>query len=117
MKMERRHFLRAGMGATAAGLLSYAAAQTKAPSGIKLGTFFTDKPNEDDLTMLRHAGVEAVSIWTAIENNTAEWMIATRKKLEANGVQVYNIGILDLHCDPTLVLSLSGVEQKIEQYK
>jgi len=118
MNMERRHFLlRLGMGVAGAGLLRYAAAQVKAPSGIKLGTFFTDKPNEDDLTMLRHAGVEAVSIWTSIENNTAEWMIATRKKLEANGVQVYNIGMLDLHCDPTLVLSLPGVEQKIEQYK
>lgn len=117
MKIERRHFLRTGMGGIGAGLLKYAAAQTNSASGIKLGTFFTDKPNENDLTMIRHAGVEAVSIWTSIENNTSEWMIATRKKLEANGVQVYNIGILDLHCDPTLVLSLPGVEDKIEQYK
>jgi mannonate dehydratase len=118
MKMERRHFLlRGGMAAVGAGLLRYAAAQTKAPSGIKLGTFFTDRPSEDDLTMLRHTGVEAVSIWTSTANNTAEWMIATRKKLEANGVQVYNIGMIDLHCDPTLVLSLQGVENKIEQYK
>jgi mannonate dehydratase len=117
MRMERRHFLRLGMSAAGAGLLKYADAQTKVPAGIKLGTFFTDKPNEDDLTMLRHAGVEAVSIWTSIENNNAEWMLATRKKLEANGVQVFNIGVIDLHCDPTLVLSLSGVENKIEQYK
>src|SRR5260370_459318 len=115
MNMERRHFLlRLGMGVAGAGLLRDAGAQGKAPSGIKLGTFFTDKPNEDDLTMLRHEGVEAVYIWTSIENNSAEWMIAKRKKLEANGVQVYNIGMLDLHCDPTLVLSLPGVEQKIE---
>ncbi len=117
MKLERRHFLRAGMGAASAGLLRFAAAETKAPSGIKLGTFFTDRPNENDLTMLRHHGVEAVSVWTSIENNNAEWMIATRKKLEANGVQIYNIGINELHCDPTLVLSLPGVETKIEQYK
>lgn len=117
MKLERRHFLRMATSGAAARLLKYADAQTKAPSGIQLGTFFTDRPNEDDLAMLRHAGVEAVSIWTAIENNNADWMIATRKRLEANGVQVYNIGILDLHCDPTLVLSLPGVENKIEQYK
>jgi len=117
MRMERRHFVRVGLGAAGAGLLSYAAGQTKPPAGIKLGTFFTDKPNENDLAMIRHTGVEAVSIWTSIENNSAEWMIATRKKMEANGVAVYNIGILDLHCDPTLVLSLPGVEEKIEQYK
>ncbi len=106
-----------GMAAAGGGLLSYAAAQSKATAGIKLGTFFSDKPNDNDLTMLRHAGVEAVSIWTSIENNTAEWMIATRRKMEANGVQVFNFGIMDLHCDPTLVLSLPGVEKKIEQYK
>jgi mannonate dehydratase len=117
MKIERRHFLRMGMATAGAGLLSYAAAQSKLPSGIKLGTFFTDKPTENDLTMLRHAGVEAASVWTTVENNSAEWMIATRKKLEANGVHLYNIGIIELHCDPTLVLSLPGVEQKIELYK
>jgi mannonate dehydratase len=117
MRIERRHFLlRLGMGAAGAGLLSLAA-QSKVRTGIKLGTFFTDRPTADDLTMLRHAGIDSVSIWTTIENNTAEWMIQTRKKLEANGVEVYNIGMLDLHCDPTLVLSLPGVEQKIEQYK
>src|SRR5438445_2007022 len=115
--MQRRHFVRLGMGATAAGLLRYAAAQTKTPSGIKLGISFTDRPNENDFAMLRYAGVDAVSIWTSIENNTAEWMIGIRKKLEANGVQIYNVGMLDLHCDPTLVLSLPGVENKIEQYK
>lgn len=120
MSISRRHLLlRAGLGATATGLLGLAAAQTnrRAPAGIKLGTFFTDKPSEDDLAMLRHAGVDAVSIWTSIENNTADWMLATRKRLEANGVEVYNIGIIDLHCDPALVLGLPEADSKIAQYK
>ncbi len=117
MSMDRRHFIRVGSAAAGACLLSFAAAQTQTPNGIKLGTFFTDRPTENDFAMLRHAGVEAVSVWTSIENNSAEWMISNRKRLEANGVQVYNIGIIDLHCDPALVLSLPGVEQKIEQYK
>jgi mannonate dehydratase len=108
--------MRAGMTVAGAGLLAYAA-QSKNPGGTKLGTFFTDRPTEDDLAMLRHAGVDAVSIWTTTAHNNAEWMIQTKRKLEANGVEVYNIGMLELHCDPTLVLSLPGVEQKIEQYK
>ena len=93
------------MSATGAGLLRYAAAQTKAPAGIKLATMFTDRPNEDDLTSIRHAGVEAVSIWTSIENNNAEWMIGMRKKLEANGIEIYNIGIIDLFhaCVPAII--------------
>jgi len=105
------------MAATASGLLRYAGAQSKARTGIKLGISFTDRPNENDLAMLRYAGVDAVSIWTSIENNSAEWMIGMRKKLEANDVQIYNIGMIDLHCDPTITLGLPGVENKIEQYK
>jgi mannonate dehydratase len=105
------------MAATGAGLLRYAAAQTKAPSGIKLGTMFTDRPTEDDLATLRYAGVEAVSIWTSIQNNNAPWMIGIKKKLEASGIEVYNIGVIDLHCDPTMALGLAGMETKIEQYK
>ncbi len=115
--MQRRHLLRLGAGATAAGLLRFAAAQTKPAGGIMLGMSFTDRPKEEDFALLRHAGVEAVSIWTSIENNKAEWMTSMRKRLESNGVKIYNIGIIDLHCDPTLVLGTSGVEQKIAQYK
>ena len=46
---------------------------------------------------------------------TPEWMIATGKKLEANGVEVYNIGVNDLYCDPATVLGLDGVDTTIEQ--
>lgn len=116
--MERRHLLRLGAGAASAALLGYAAQQTKrTTSGIKLATFFTDRPNDNDLAMLRHAGVDAVSIWTSIANNNLEWMLTMKKKMEANGIEIYNIGILDLHCDPTIVLGRPGVETKIEQYK
>lgn len=118
MEIDRRHLLRMGAAATSAGLLRLAHAQTKAPAnGILLGMSFTDRPKEEDLAMLRHTGVEAVSIWTTIANNNADWMIGMRKRLEANGVRIYNIGILDLHCDPALVLGLPAAEQKIAQYK
>jgi mannonate dehydratase len=44
-------------------------------------------------------------------------MVQTRRRFEAHDIQVYNIGILDLHCDPTMVLGLPGFDNKIEQYK
>ena len=114
--MNRRRFLEAGIGGAA--VLSRSAIGGPAmPSGIKLGTFFPDNPTENDIAMLRHAGVETVSIWTSIANNNAEWMLKMRSKMEANGIWIYNIGILDLHCDPTLVLGTGGVAEKIEQYK
>ena len=114
--MNRRHFVRIGAGASFAGLLKLASAQKK-PAGIILGMSFTDRPKEEDLALLRHNGVEAVSIWTSIQNNNADWMTNMRKRLELNGVRIYNIGIIDLHCDPTMVLGTSGVETKIQQYK
>src|SRR5215510_3437633 len=98
--MNRRDILRMGAGATSAGLLYYANAQTKPAPGIILGMSFTDRPKDEDFALLRHNGVEAVSIWTSIANNNADWMTGMRKKLEANGVRIYNIGIIDLHCDP-----------------
>ena len=116
MQLDRRHFIRVGAAGAMGGLLSLAAKESR-PGGIKLGTSFTPHPQENDLAMLRNSGVEAVSIWTSIENNNLEWMLATRKRMEANGIEVYNIGIIDLHCDPAMVLGLDGVDAKLEQYQ
>ena len=116
MQLDRRHFIRVGAAGSMGALLSLAATE-KRPSGILLGTSFTPNPQDNDLAMLRHSGVEAVSIWTTVDNNNAEWMIATRKRLEANGIQVFNIGIIDLHCDPAMVLGLEAQDSKIEQYR
>jgi mannonate dehydratase len=44
-------------------------------------------------------------------------MAETRALLESQGIQLWNIGILDLHCDPTMVLGLPGWERKTERYK
>jgi len=115
MRMERRDFIRMGAGGAFAGLLSLAA--DSKTSGIKLGTSFTPDPKEQDLAILREAGVEAVSIWTTIDRNNAEWMMQIRRRLEASGVEIYNIGIIDLHCDPAMVLGLDAADEKIEQYK
>jgi mannonate dehydratase len=115
MKLDRRHFIRAGAGTAMAGLLSLAAQEKS--SGTKLGLSFTPTPQPDDFAMLRNSGVQAVSIWTNIEMATLDWMLEMRRRIDAIGVEVYNFGILDLHCDPTMVLGLPGVETKIEQYK
>jgi mannonate dehydratase len=115
MQLDRRHFVRLGGAGSMGGLLSFA--MQNRPAGIKLGVSFTPNPQDNDLAMLRHSGVDAVSVWTSIDNNNADWMLATRKRLEANGIELYNIGIIDLHCDPTMVLGLDGVDRKIEQYR
>ncbi|MGH9722746.1 MAG: mannonate dehydratase [Bryobacteraceae bacterium] len=120
MTISRRHAIRLAASSTAAGLLGFAHAQSQRPpnaSGIKLGAFFTDRPEDNDIAMLRHAGIDAVSIWTTIENNNVDWMLRMRRRLDSAGIELYNVGILDLHCDATIVLGLPGIEQKIEQYQ
>ena len=102
-------------------------------AGIKIGNFFppehcgasggllsltTDEEGlADDGAFLRHTGVECLSTWTTIDGSSYEAMIRHRHLVEGHGISVYNIGILDLHCDPTIVLGLKGVEEKIEQYQ
>src|SRR5690349_1909875 len=115
MRFDRRHFIRVGAGGGMASLLSLVAQEKS--DGAKLGVSFTPVPKEEDLAMLRNTGVQAVSIWTDIRMATLDWMLATKRVVESNGVEVYNFGIIDLHCDPTMVLGLPGVETKIEQYK
>ena len=62
-------------------------------------------------------GIEYATIWTTIENSNATYMKETKRLLEENGIRLLNIGILDLHCDPTLTLGLPGFGEKVEQYK
>ncbi|MFN8007893.1 MAG: mannonate dehydratase [Terriglobia bacterium] len=117
MQTNRRTFVRLALGATAGGLLSYGFHRAPVLNGIKLGTFFSPNPTAEDFTFLASAGVEYVSIWTGIKDNNLDFMLETKRRFEAHNIQVYNIGILDLHCDPTLVLGLPGFDEKVEQYK
>lgn len=90
---------------------------TKPLPGIKIGDRLNAHPTEQDLAFMQNMGVECATIWTTIEDANFAYMNATRQLLESRGIRLWNIGILDLHCDPTLVLGLPGFEKKVEQYK
>lgn len=98
-----------------AGLLSVAA--TEQARGIRIGDRLNTRFTDSDLHVLKYTGVETATIWTTIEDANFEYMIGAKRRLEAAGIDLWNIGILDLHCDPALVLNLPGRDQKIEQYK
>lgn len=85
--------------------------------GIKIGDRMSARPTEKELTFFRQMGIETATIWTTIEDTNYEYMVETRRLLEARGIQLWNIGILDLHCDPTMVLGLPDYSQKVAQYK
>src|SRR4051794_15151699 len=113
--MQRRSFMRVGAGAALApaSLL----ASTGGPGGIAIGDRFNPNPTEKDFAIFKQSGVEYATIWTTIDKVTLDYMKNMRRRLEANGIRLWNIGILDLHCDPAMVLGLPGRDEKIEQYK
>ena len=88
---------------------------TPAPK-IKIADRMSARPSEQELVFFQRMGIEAASIWTTIADANYEYMVETRRLLEAHGIQLWNIGILDLHCDPTMVLGLPGFAQKVAQY-
>ncbi|MCX6379070.1 MAG: mannonate dehydratase [Armatimonadetes bacterium] len=90
---------------------------TQSYPGIKIGDRMSARPTEKDFTFFQNMGIEYATIWTTIEDATYEYMAHTKSLLEAHGIQLWNIGILDLHCDPTMVLGLPGFDTKVEQYQ
>ena len=124
MRITRRRFYRrlSGLGAWfAATTLPPAARALPAASGpfdggIKIGDRISPEITDAEISFFRQAGVEFATIWTTLEHSNAEYMIRARKKLEANHIELLNVGILDLHCDPTLVLGLPGFDDKVALY-
>ncbi len=115
MWQDRRNFIRVGAGGAMAGLLSLAAKDQ--PRGIRIGDRLNPRFTDADLNHFKHTGIEAATIWTTIGDANFEYMIGAKRRLAAAGIDLWNVGILDLHCDPALVLNLPGRDEKIEQYK
>jgi mannonate dehydratase len=84
---------------------------------IRIAERMNPRPTEEELLYFQQMGIDAASIWTTIEDAHYAYMVETRERLAAHGIELWNIGILDLHCDPTMVLGLAGFDEKIAQYK
>lgn len=84
---------------------------------IKIAERMSPRPTQDELAYCKQMGIDAATIWTTIEDANYEYMVETRRLLEEHGILLWNIGILDLHCDPTMVLGLPGFDEKVAQYQ
>jgi len=87
------------------------------PDGIRIGTRLSPEFSDEDIAFFQNHGIEYATIWTTTENCNYEYFHRTRERVESHGIRLLNIGNLDLHCDPTMVLGLPGFEKKIEQYQ
>lgn len=90
--------------------------ETATLPGIKIGDRMSPRPTAEELARFQRLGIEAASIWTTLDDANYEYMARTRELLDAHGIALWNIGILDLHCDPTMVLGLPGFDEKLAQY-
>ncbi len=84
---------------------------------IRIAERMSPRPSEDELTYFEQMGIDAATIWTTIEDAHLDYMVTTKQQLAERGIELWNIGILDLHCDPDMVLGLEGFDEKLAQYK
>lgn len=84
---------------------------------IRIAERMSPEPTEEELSYFRHMGIDAATIWTTLNKATFEYMTSIKERLEARDIELWNIGVLDLHCDSDIVLGLEGFSRKVEQYK
>ena len=120
---ERRQFTKMALAGALGGAAWLSAGQpAKAklydlPGGIKIAVQLGPDPSDEDLQFVRQVGVEYVTIWLHAGEATSENFVRLRKKVEAAGLHVWNIGNLNVHNMEEVTLNLPGRDQKIEEYK
>ena len=121
--MGRRQFGRLALTGAAAGaaFLSRAGAACagvdSGSPGIKLSVQVPADPSDEDLQFVAQLGVEYVNIPSGGESATLENYLRLRRKVEAAGLKIWNIGNSNVHNMEEVTLNLPGRDQKIEEYK
>jgi mannonate dehydratase len=87
------------------------------PPGIKIAVQLSSDPSDEDLQFVKQLGAQYVTIWVHANEATYENFVRLREKVEAAGLNVWNIGNLNVHNMEEVTLNLPGRDQKIEEYK
>lgn len=118
-RFSRRDLGRLAMGAAAlAGARrAFGAAKELTPwgPGIKISLQIPNDFDDEYLTFAKQMGVGYVSIPT--KGGTYEVFADFKRRVEAAGLKVANIGNSDVHNMPEVTLNLPGRDKKIEEYK
>lgn len=121
-RFTRRRFVKLASASAATGtvwtpLLARPARKLEPLSpGIKVSLQIPTDPSDEDLRFAQQLGVEYVNIPTGGERATLETFIQLKKKVEAAGLKVWNIGNSNVHNMPEVTLNLPGRDLKIEEY-
>ncbi|HYO83458.1 MAG TPA: mannonate dehydratase [Bryobacteraceae bacterium] len=112
MTVSRRTFFGTALGAA---MLSAKRPLEPWSPGIKISLQIPNKFTDEDLTFAKQMGVEYVSIPGA--GGTLEYFIEGKKRVEAAGLKIANMGNSNVHNMPEVTLNLPGRDAKIEEYK
>ena len=85
--------------------------------GIKVSLQISGEATDEDLQFAQQLGVEYVNIPTGGDKATLENFVRLKKRVDAAGLKVWNIGNSNVHNMPEVTLNLPGRDQKIEEYK
>lgn len=114
MEITRREFAGAAGAVIAAG---HGRPLERWASGIKLSLQIPTDPSPEDLQFVQQLGIEWVNIPTGGPRATYETFAELKRRVEAAGLRVWNIGNSNVHNMPEVTLNLPGRGAKIEEYK
>ncbi|MFN0168318.1 MAG: mannonate dehydratase [Bryobacteraceae bacterium] len=114
---DRRVFLQSLAGAAMSPLALSARNYEEWAPGIKISLQIPTEVPDDQLVFAKQMGLKHVSVWTGGKTATLDNFLAITKKVRAAGLEVWNIGNLNVHNMEEVTLNLPGRDQKIEAYK
>jgi mannonate dehydratase len=123
--LPRRDFMALAGAAAAATVIRTPLALEKPNSrkldplsrGIKVSLQISGDAADEDVQFAQQLGVNYVNIPSGGDKATRENFIRLKKKVEAAGLKVWNIGNSNVHNMPEVTLNLPGRDEKIKEYK
>jgi mannonate dehydratase len=121
--MERRDFAKTLLSAAGAAKTTAAAAPT-APKkvtpwgpGVKISVQLPAEPSDEDFQFVHQVGCSYVNIGIRDKDATLENFLRLKRRTEAAGLRVWNIGHSYNRNIEEITLNLPGRDQRIEEYK
>jgi mannonate dehydratase len=115
--MRRRDFGKAALAGAVTARGGAAPATLRRASKIKLSVQVSSDPTPEELQFVRQLGAGWVNIPGNAQTATLENFTRLRRKVEAEGLQVWNIGNASVHNMEEVTLNLPGRDKKIAEYQ
>ena len=59
-------------------------------SKIRIAERMNPRPSDEELTYFQQMGIDAATIWTTIEDAHYDYLVETRQRLAAYGIELWN---------------------------